>query len=64
MAPPILSSPDPVNHASRQRNPPRLAQNEVTPLEALDTDETYIDCPWCKKRSKTTVRRQAGATTA
>ena len=41
-----------------------LANNEVTPLDMLDTEETYIDCPWCNKRTLTTVRRQSGATTA
>ena len=61
--PAMLQSLDPVYHPNLQRKPRGLADDEVTPLEELDTDETYIDCQWCKKRTKTTIRRQSGLAT-
>lgn len=53
----------PVHVPNNQRKPRRLNDDEVTPLDKLDTHETFIDCPWCKKRTKTIVKRQSGATT-
>ena len=53
----------PVHVPNTQAETRRLNNDEVIPLDKLDTHETYIDCPWCKKRTKTIVKRQPGATT-
>ncbi|KAI1803236.1 hypothetical protein F4811DRAFT_526003 [Daldinia bambusicola] len=62
----IVEEPSrPPNMEERKNNRPlRIVQERdhpmVTPLEQLDENIHWIDCPSCRKRTKTTVSKEGG----
>ncbi|KAI0121796.1 hypothetical protein F4814DRAFT_190769 [Daldinia grandis] len=61
----IVEEPsEPPNIAVRDNKLPRIIQERdqpmVTPLERLDEHPRWIDCPACKRRTRTKVEKEGG----
>ncbi|KAI1468175.1 uncharacterized protein F4812DRAFT_425853 [Daldinia caldariorum] len=59
----IVEEPSrPPNTAERKNRPPRIVQERdhpmVTPLEQLDEHTHWIDCPACRRRTKTIATKE------
>ncbi|KAI1660527.1 hypothetical protein F4813DRAFT_350208 [Daldinia decipiens] len=61
----IVAEPSkPPNMAARDDKPPQVIQGQdppmVTPLDRLDKYPQWIDCPACKRRTRTNVTEEGG----